>query len=1143
MMASPPQQSYAQAAGRSPQGDENSPRVFGYSVNRLNSGDSNFAASRIGPNVQIAELVEESSGQQRSRHGSLATSSSQGPSRRPSIAQVLSRFSSSYISDPRSSASVDQHPISQYDGTIPAKTTKSQKKKKKSRHRRRKSSQTPGYGDFLASQTLSEEPPPQKTAEDTPLLAAIIEGDLDRVRKIVEEESSLAERDYPSNEVLQTAALAGRETVFSYLLDSGRFDIDGRDARERTALYAATSRGHDSIRKLLISRNAKPLTSEELEIAKIELRTWQDFEAQVDLQDKVDLQDNIPLQREQTIGDAEMTLEPDQELPSHPEPDEVDHIYKLAVGSCENIKEMEQKTNKKRESAQRRGEWVKGPMKPAQLVAPQQEIFTQHQQVRYPGFGFEIPVVEFDFRDTGGHRIVSPTPTVDDLLYGTRGDEVIGKAGSSEVEAICQWYHIPSNHLGWAEDLIRKIYEKRDTREQAKRDIILAREPFYNNGSDHDHLDPTLLDPRPQARALRPQCRYMTLERDKAQRLSTALFLDIPFVHWETEENRAEMHHVMEQVRQACKDDLENQNTQRKLPKVKPDIKAIQERRFWSKNEKLLCAYLYNSPPVHPRRTLDQFYYHMLEDTKDRDQDQVITRYYANQWKRNHNLPEDDEELKFAFPDPVEPKFSFSLKPPSDETVKLERKLGTSQPLSSISQTSLRNQGTPRSGGINLVSTNTENNDNAKEERHVLMVDQLWIWILDENTIITSFPQNWAHDDDEDHTNNKDPMDVLKSIHRYLTLVNRRPLESVHDLAQLIVYKCLATFCQKSTPYGPMRILDVYESAIASVTDEETKIFDEFAARSKTKRSNEQITADSRNTPEEMYSIHAEIQQLKEIKDIQDELHILSVLLENQTSVLQQAMDAFKSPNEVQETAHVSISTSNLGKANQNQMGQATPYNSQNHFTKLYNMIVEQEKRRKGLQIQAEQANKALNHLLDLKQKQANVSEARSARWTAESTKQQGNIMVLFTLVTIIFAPLSLMGTMFTLQVVEYPPRLHLGYVLKWMFVVSIAVIVPLIGLVVYTTRRAIAKVIRRLDQSLINHRWLGRQRWERKKKNLRKKVDEWEGEGFSSVADMDEKGSEKRKLGFWRKKNVAATVDVEKGVTVNGVEEVEQVR
>lgn len=132
------------------------------------------------------------------------------------------------------------------------------------------------------------------------------------------------------------------------------------------------------------------------------------------------------------------------------------------------------------------------------------------------------------------------------------------------------------------------------------------------------------------------------------------------------------------------------------------------------------------------------------------------------------------------------------------------------------------------------------------------------------------------------------------------------------------------------------------------------------------------------------------------------------------------------------------------------------------------------------------------------------------------------------------------MGTMFSLQIVEYPPHLHLGYVLKYMFVVSIAVIVPLIGLVVYTTRRAIGKVIWRLDQSLMNHSWFGRLRWERKKKLLKRKWEEREGEGVSSVADMDEKGFERRKVGFWRKKNAIHIVDAEKGATVNGAEEVE---
>ena len=72
-------------------------------------------------------------------------------------------------------------------------------------------------------------------------------------------------------------------------------------------------------------------------------------------------------------------------------------------------------------------------------------------------------------------------------------------------------------------------------------------------------------------------------------------------------------------------------------------------------------------------------------------------------------------------------------------------------------------------------------------------------------------------------------MDVLKSIHKYLSLVNRPPLESVYDLAQLIVYKCLATFCNKSTPYAAMQILDVYECAIASVVSASLTLPTKFA--------------------------------------------------------------------------------------------------------------------------------------------------------------------------------------------------------------------------------------------------------------------------------------------------------------------------
>ena len=106
-----------------------------------------------------------------------------------------------------------------------------------------------------------------------------------------------------------------------------------------------------------------------------------------------------------------------------------------------------------------------------------------------------------------------------------------------------------------------------------------------------------------------------------------------------------------------------------------------------------------------------------------------------------------------------------------------------------------------------------------------------------------------------------------------------------------------------------------------------------------------------------MYNIDEEIEQLKEIKDIQDELHILSVLLENQTSVLKQASEALNKNAEHQEVITPKSPISPSG----NESKETARYSSSNDFHKLHLMLQEQEKRRKGLEVQAEQANKAVS--------------------------------------------------------------------------------------------------------------------------------------------------------------------------------------
>ncbi|KAI4925496.1 hypothetical protein J4E85_007375 [Alternaria conjuncta] len=53
----------------------------------------------------------------------------------------------------------------------------------------------------------------------------------------------------------------------------------------------------------------------------------------------------------------------------------------------------------------------------------------------------------------------------------------------------------------------------------------------------------------------------------------------------------------------------------------------------------LVTAYLHDPPALHIRRTLDQYYYHMLDNTKERDMDQVVSRWAENtKAEARHNI-------------------------------------------------------------------------------------------------------------------------------------------------------------------------------------------------------------------------------------------------------------------------------------------------------------------------------------------------------------------------------------------------------------------------------------------------------------------------------------------------------------------------
>ena len=56
------------------------------------------------------------------------------------------------------------------------------------------------------------------------------------------------------------------------------------------------------------------------------------------------------------------------------------------------------------------------------------------------------------------------------------------------------------------------------------------------------------------------------------------------------------------------------------------NVAKVAEAMDYEADERLLRDYIREDPPLHIRRTLDQYYFATLDDTSQRDKDQVVYR-------------------------------------------------------------------------------------------------------------------------------------------------------------------------------------------------------------------------------------------------------------------------------------------------------------------------------------------------------------------------------------------------------------------------------------------------------------------------------------------------------------------------------------
>lgn len=204
--------------------------------------------------------------------------------------------------------------------------------------------------------------------------------------------------------------------------------------------------------------------------------------------------------------------------------------------------------------------------------------------------------------------------------------------------------------------------------------------------------------------------------------------------------------------------------------------------------------------------------------------------------------------------------------------------------------------------------TNDENDENDEEEDadsgsdpeedeedildgNVLMVDQLWLWIVDGATTVTFFPK-------------KEPLvtdgrlfqqaDLRNSIFNEVNADLTSKCENPWDLAALVVLHAVTVLFERSS-HPDLQIFRTFEEAISILTEKMTTSFKRFRARGFRDKAGDHenvLRAHNIRAQHKRESALAEKQNrentsaLLELRDIEDELHTLKGLFETQMGAI-----------------------------------------------------------------------------------------------------------------------------------------------------------------------------------------------------------------------------------------------------------------
>lgn len=398
---------------------------------------------------------------------------------------------------------------------------------------------------------------------------------------------------------------------------------------------------------------------------------------------------------------------------------------------------------------------------------------------------------------------------------------------------------------------------------------------------------------------------------------------------------------------------------------------------------KLIWQHLTSDRPVHCRRTLDQYGYPSLRNTAVRDADQIL-------YKRTKRKSEAES----------------SQEPPVKEK------------LSSRS-----------SAGPKRRSNGDDDND-AK----VLMVDQLWLWIMDKQTVITFFAPKEKEENDGGLWREGD---LRSEIYQDINGDFANQCEDPLDFAALAVMHAVKAMFGDGVTDRDLQVFRIFEEYISILTEQQTSSFKHFRNNhrwEKAKDINAAQHIDNRK----------DLDALLELRDIEDELNTIDRLIKEQQACVMEMELQYKTralPDEgINGLEFLQVAAQFL-KDHQDQVD--------------------------GMLKSARAAQTAFKELLDMKQKQANIVEAHLAREQNEVAADQSRSVMIFTVFTIIFLPLSFFASVFGINAKEWnsQPNSYPSVKNIFMIMIVISLVVIIFALLV-----AFNKFTRRVTQKVWRH-------------------------------------------------------------------------